>query len=178
MEAEMQSLIEMLQSSDPDQRYKAYERIRVLPSVSPDALNALESATKDGNPDVAYIAQLAILEYQIKRFENYKKQLEKPVSKSTRIVFPIVAFFIIFSCVISIAGAGTFIGPSLDEEIRERPILLVGYIFITLILTVPTVIYFRDNGRQKDAEALERTNNEIQELKKKLQKIKNAKPAT
>ncbi|HAV76375.1 MAG TPA: hypothetical protein DCX53_03375 [Anaerolineae bacterium] len=174
---EMQRLIEMLRSSNPDKRYEACVQFRASTSVSPDALIALESATKDEIPGVAYIAQLVILEKQIKRLENHKKNLEKSVPDSTMIAVAVAVFFMIFSCVIGIAGANTFIGPSLSEEISERPILMVYYIIITVVLTIPTVIYFHDNSKQKDAEALEHTNNEIQKFKKKLKNIKKAKPA-
>ena len=176
-ESEMQSLIEMLQSSDPDQRYEAGKQLRVSPSISPNALDALRLAAQDENPDVANIAQQAILENQIKQLELHKTLLEKSVPNSTMIVVTIASFGIFFSCVIGIAGISTFIGPSLSEKVSEQPILMFYYIIIAVILTIPTVIYFRNNSKQKDEEALERTNNEIQELEGRLQEIRQTKPA-
>jgi hypothetical protein len=170
----MQRIIERLQSEDPNHRYEACEQLRKLSSISLNALDALKLTAQDENPDVANISQQAILEFQIKKLDSYKIRLEKSVPNSTTIMIAIVAFISFFTCVIGIAGISTFIGSSLDEEIKERPILILYYIIIAVVLTIPTVLYFQNNSKQKDAEILERTNSEIQELMDKLQEIKLA----
>jgi len=174
--SEMQRLIEGLQSEDPDQRFEACEQLRKLPSISPNALDALKLTAQDKNSDVANIAQKTMLEYQIKKLESYKIRLENSVPNSTTIMIAIVAFIIFFTCVIGVAGISAFIGPSLDEQIEERPILMFYYIIIAVVFTIPTVMYFQRDSKQKDVDSLEFTNNEIQELKDKLQEIKLEKP--
>jgi hypothetical protein len=59
--ADMQRLIEMLQSENSKERYNACEELRVSPSIPPEAIQALRSATRDANPNVAEAAQRAIM---------------------------------------------------------------------------------------------------------------------
>lgn len=54
------TLLKMLQSNDANKRYEACEELRVSPSLSPEALEALRVVTNDPNPDVADAAQRAI----------------------------------------------------------------------------------------------------------------------
>ena len=58
--SDIQSLIKMLQSDNHNKRYDACEELRVLPSLPPEATEALRLATNDPNPDVADAAQRAI----------------------------------------------------------------------------------------------------------------------
>ncbi len=58
--SDIQSLINMLQSNNPNKRYDACEELRVSPSLPPEALEALLLVTNDANPDVADAAQRAI----------------------------------------------------------------------------------------------------------------------
>ena len=50
----------MLQSDNHNKRYDACEELRVLPSLPPEALEALRLATNDPNPGVADAAQRAL----------------------------------------------------------------------------------------------------------------------
>src|SRR3989337_1927775 len=61
--SDMQSLIQKLQSSNPNKRYDACEELRVMVLHQPlpqEAIDALNSATNDSNPDVADAAQRAL----------------------------------------------------------------------------------------------------------------------
>jgi len=58
--SDIQHLIKMLQSDNHNKRYDACEELRVLPSLPPEALEALRLATNDPNPSVADAAQRAI----------------------------------------------------------------------------------------------------------------------
>jgi len=58
--SDVQSLIKMLQSNDPNKRYDACEQLRVSPSLPPEALEMLRMVANDTNPDVADAAQRAL----------------------------------------------------------------------------------------------------------------------
>ena len=57
---DIQSLIKILQSDNPDKRYAACEDLRVSSSLPPEALEALRLTTNDTNPDVADAAKRAL----------------------------------------------------------------------------------------------------------------------
>ena len=59
--SDIQHLIEMLKSDNPNKRYDACEELRVAQHPLPqDAMDALHTATDDSNPEVADAAQRAI----------------------------------------------------------------------------------------------------------------------
>ena len=58
--SDIHSLIKMLQSDNHNKRYDACEELRVLPSLPPEALEALRLAANDPNPSVADAAERAI----------------------------------------------------------------------------------------------------------------------
>ena len=72
MSDDIQRLVEMLKSDNPNKRYDACEELRVLRSPLPQpALVALRSATSDSNPDVADAAQRALaLHLEMKEYSN------------------------------------------------------------------------------------------------------------
>ena len=56
----IQDLLKMLQSDNANTRYDACEQLRVMPSISENALAALRNATRDTNADVADAATRAL----------------------------------------------------------------------------------------------------------------------
>ena len=61
--ADIQHLMQMLQSEYSTERYDACEKLRMSPSLPPEAIQALRSATSDANPKVAEAAQRAIMRH-------------------------------------------------------------------------------------------------------------------
>jgi len=58
--SDIQNLLKMLQSNNPNTRYDACEQLRVASSIPEDALAALRNATHDANADVADAAARAL----------------------------------------------------------------------------------------------------------------------
>jgi hypothetical protein len=58
--ADIQQLLMMLQSDNPDKRFEACEELRVMPSLPPEAIDALYPLTIAANQDVADAAQRAL----------------------------------------------------------------------------------------------------------------------
>jgi hypothetical protein len=81
--SDIQRLIELLKSNNPNQRYDACEQLRVSRQpLSQDAIDALSFATSDSNLDVADAARRALaLHAQI---SNAPKQSEEPTSSDER----------------------------------------------------------------------------------------------
>lgn len=80
--AEIQYLIKMLQSNDPNKRYEACEELRVKPELTHEALEALRFAANDENADVADAAKRAI-ELHTSIYPSQEKDLNaSPVSTS------------------------------------------------------------------------------------------------
>jgi hypothetical protein len=82
---DIESLIQQLQGNSPNKRYDACEELRVMALRRPlpqAAIDALHSATKDTNPDVAEAAQRALaFDAQI---NNTPKQTEEPIPSDER----------------------------------------------------------------------------------------------
>ena len=79
--SDIQSLIKMLQSDNHNKRYGACEELRVLPSLPPEALEALRLATNDPNPSVADEAQRAIALHSPKLTQDLDEQeQDKPIN--------------------------------------------------------------------------------------------------
>ena len=185
---DIQSLIEALQSESPNIRYDACEQLRVLPSISRDAIDALILVTNDENTDVADAARRAFamhshmlskstqideLENLITSLETRRNSLENPVSNNTVPAMAIGVFFVIFCCISQIAGMINFIGPTLSEQ----PGMLISIFLVAAILTIPAVMYLNDKRKEKNKETVVHMNDEIQVLKDKIQEIKQTKPA-
>lgn len=76
---DIESLIQQLQANNPNKRYDACEALRVMVLHQPlpqEAIDALNSATNDTNPDVVEAAQRALAFHA--RISNIPKQSEEP----------------------------------------------------------------------------------------------------
>jgi len=108
------------------------------------------------------------LEYQLEELKSQKEQLEKSVSNTTisKILIPIGVFAVTF-CIVSVFVGFfyNFIGPTISETPGELAALIVA----SVILTIPIAIGVYNKKKRNDKEALEQTNIEIQDLKKKFQ---------
>lgn len=80
--ADIQSLIKMLQSDNPNQRYDACEALRVSPHPLPlEATEALNVAINDANTDVADAARRALSLHILTNKEKEQKQaLDKTIT--------------------------------------------------------------------------------------------------
>ena len=98
---DIQHLIELLKSDDPNKRYDACEELRVSRHPLPqEAIEALQNTTNDSNPDVADAAQRAIALHTLPSkpvgVAEYKyDELEKIKDRNTMIVFFIVILAIV-----------------------------------------------------------------------------------
>jgi len=111
------------------------------------------------------------LEYQLEELESQKGLLEKSVSNTTvsKIVIPISVFAVTFCIVSAFVGFFyNFIGPTISETPGELTVLVIA----SVIIAIPITIVIYNNRKQNDKEALEQTNHEIRELKKKPQSMK------
>ncbi len=86
--SDIQSLIKMLQSNNPNKRYDACEELRVSQQPLPqEAIDALNSAMNDSNPDVADAAQRALalhapkLAPDVVKIEAHEETIDEPQSK-------------------------------------------------------------------------------------------------
>src|SRR5512136_1722479 len=59
--ADVKKLVAMLRSPNPSVRYEACGSLRVAPEITRQAIEALENATRDPQPDVAERARSALL---------------------------------------------------------------------------------------------------------------------
>ena len=80
--SDIQSLINMLQSNNPDKRYDACEELRVSPSLPPEALDALRLAINDENPDVADAARRALALHAPTLTQDVVKEIEPEQDKT------------------------------------------------------------------------------------------------
>ena len=100
--SDIQSLIKMLQSDNHNKRCDACEELRVLPSLPPEALEALRLATNDPNPSVAAAAQWALalhdrkLEPESIETEHSKKQQTENKSFLDSALKVVVYVFVLF----------------------------------------------------------------------------------
>jgi hypothetical protein len=92
--AEIGSLISQLAHSDRNKRYDACEELRVMPTITPEALTALQNAANDQDPLVSEAAQRALAAHtsSIETFGAQQPPEGPPPSpKSTAsIIVPIV----------------------------------------------------------------------------------------
>jgi hypothetical protein len=110
--SDIQSLIKMLQSNNPDKRYDACEELRVSSCLPEEAFEALRSATSDSNPDVADAAQRALaLHAEIKKEpnSNYQNQTK---NASPLIIWQVIGTGIITGIVIAALVFAFFFNPT------------------------------------------------------------------
>ena len=80
--SDIQDLMKMLQSDNPNKRYEACEELRVSPFIPPEALEALRSVTSDKNSDVADAAHRAIkIHTPTSSTQNKEEEKIIPVNK-------------------------------------------------------------------------------------------------
>jgi hypothetical protein len=80
--SDIQTLIKMLQSENPNKRYDACEELRVSPHPLPrETTDALNVAANDMNADVADAARRALSHHTLMGDEKEQKQvLDKPIT--------------------------------------------------------------------------------------------------
>jgi hypothetical protein len=81
---QIEELIRMLQSPNSNTRYEACEYLRVAPSITPEALEALKNAINDPDASVAEAAQQALNLHLILALERSSKQPQTPQDKTKR----------------------------------------------------------------------------------------------
>lgn len=92
---DIQSLINMLQSNDPDKRYDACEQLRVSrPPLPQNAIDALQLVTSDANSDVADAAQRALALHASRSNVDVIKNEQTSSSKSMGCVYSILGFIV------------------------------------------------------------------------------------
>jgi hypothetical protein len=112
--SEIQNLIEMLQSNNPNQRYDACEELRVSRQHLPqEAIDALNAAMNDSNPDVADAAQRALalhapkLTPDVVKMENQEETIDKSPSNVNWLLVKVAGGSII-SIIVRIVAASYF----------------------------------------------------------------------
>lgn len=111
------------------------------------------------------------LESQLDELESQKGHLEKSMSNTTtnKILIPTGVFVATF-CILSfvVGFFYNFIGPTISETPGE----LAGLIVASVIIAIPIAMSVYNKRKQNDIDELEQTDNEIQELKNKLESMK------
>ena len=154
--SDIHSLIKMLQSENPNKRYDACEELRLLPSLPPEALEALRLATNDPNPSVADAAQRAIALHSPKKTIDVVQNLDVVESKKKsyaehwgiRYIFAVLGF-----------PAGAIWGFSLLVDAMSLVPLLIGGIigagagWVIGKILESIIDYFINNYRENREEA-------------------------
>jgi len=98
---------------------------------------------------------------RIHELERHKQSLKTSVKSGTVVVLSLGAYALFFGVVMAIAGITSFN--------TNDPEVILTCALIALLPTFIAVLVIYDDSKRKDKEALERTENEIQELRKKVQ---------
>lgn len=90
---DIQKWILQLQSDNPNKRYEACEELRVAPSITDEALDALREVTNDPDADVADAAQRAIDTHtgQINPVIPLEATESVTKSRGERFVYPLIS---------------------------------------------------------------------------------------
>jgi len=112
--SDIQNLIKMLQSNNPNMRYEACEELRVSHEPLPqDAIDALNSAMNDANPDVADAAQRALalhapkLSPDVVKMEAHEENINEPPSNVNWLLVKLGSGAFI-SIIVTIVAGGYF----------------------------------------------------------------------
>jgi hypothetical protein len=74
--SDIQRLLELLKSANPNKRFDACEELRVSSPLPPEALEALQLVTNDTNPSVADAAQRALAVHNQMESKNKDSNIE------------------------------------------------------------------------------------------------------
>jgi hypothetical protein len=132
--SDMQSLIRDLQSNKPDTRYAACEELRAMALYQPlpqEAVDVLNSATKDRNPAVADSAEQALaLHTQISNPPEQRMEIGMNMFHShpnlSKLLFSVLLFFTVaFSWLVRLSGAGWYL------VFFGIPMLIMTFVYIS-----------------------------------------------
>ena len=140
--ADIQRLLDLLNSDNHNKRYDACEELRVSRQPLPqEAIDALNFATNDINPEVADAAQRALsLHAQIKKQDHGQEQNEKITTREElwAMVFPlsillslgstpwlIYVFFILGLGGWALKGVEAFLGSIIGIYMLAHPVLMI-----------------------------------------------------
>ena len=167
--SDIQSLIQKLQSNNPEKRYEACEELRVMMLHQPllqDAIDALNIAANDADPNVADAARRALVLHSEKKNEELERGKNEEITNSVK-YWPLIGLlggivsglllafveyifdlYVTFYCV-SLAIPFTLIGAYIGRRNYKTAwigsivgaILGVGFIFV-LLLALDYIISF------------------------------------
>jgi hypothetical protein len=107
----IEKLIKMLQSPKPGTRYEACEYLRVAPSITPEALEALKNAIDDPDASVAEVAQRALNVHCPDAAPLQSAGLEAQADGSLLSIIDImVAIAVFFALALALTFYKTFLG--------------------------------------------------------------------
>lgn len=170
---DIQSLITMLQSNNPDKRYAACEDLRVSSSLPPEALEALRLATSDTNPDVADAAQRALaLHTEIKI-----NKVQSPHNKATTVNSANSgAYWIMFAILTAI-----FIGISSATKWNGSCVGVLFVVYAVLAISIFSAYNQQNTANEKaatQANALREAKEQYDEIRKQVSIPETAKEIT
>jgi hypothetical protein len=148
--AEIEKLIQNLKSASANVRYEACEELRVSQSIPDEAIQALQVALTDPNPDVVDAATRALNAHQQDFTSPLPEEIPIQMKKDTIIVIALL-LLILGGCTGMIAISLVNPGPGMDEilhtimeQVVDPP--WIGFALISTVLLISSLALF---GRAK-----------------------------